>query len=255
MPFMTKNVFISYSSLDKSKVQVLEKKINNTEHLKAFVVEDVRTSMMYVEKKIEHYFAKTDYFIPILTRNSINTQYLNQEIGYAAAKKKKIKPVVGQDVLEDLKGFIHGHHDLPYNFQCFSENPLKEKKTFAACCDILIQDLLEEVIRRNKDVPKDAGLSKVFKGVWQNHFKFPDGREGKEQVSIKENDRYYIGDNFMFRLDKIFISKDRKRIQFRKNGVNDGDDRSVLNDLTRIEPGVYSGTEGENTVTYTRLEY
>src|SRR5690606_3896195 len=95
-------------------------------------------------------------------------------------------------------------------------------------------------------------LSSIFKGKWINEYEFPDGRKGKESVEIKNGNRYYSNDRFVFELDKIYVSPDLKTVQFRKNGIN-GDDRKAFNKLELIAPGKYSGTEESNRVIYTKV--
>ena len=250
---MKKNVFISYCSGDISKVKALVRRIEKTDCLHPIVVEYGRHSMQYLADKVIDGFKMADYIVPILTNNSINTQYINQEIGYAKAKKIPIMPLIEQDVMYKLKGFVTSQNDLPYNFKGFPENPKRERQTFRECCDILLEDLVSKVSKIRLQKNNAIGLSDIFSGTWQNKFEFPDGNSGTEEFSIKENDRYYIGDHFMFKLDKISISQDKKKITFRKNGVNNGDSRTALNILNLKHPGEYFGDEEGNKVTYSKL--
>jgi hypothetical protein len=210
--------------------------------------------MQYLSDKIIDSFKEVDYILPILTSNSINTQYINQEIGYAKAKGIPIIPIVEQDVMTKLKGFITSQNDLPYNYKGFSDNPKRERQTFRASCDILLEDLVFKISKTTNKKLKRIGLSDIFKGQWQNKFEFPDGRGGTETFEIRENDRYYIGDKFMFKLDRISISNDKKKITFRKNGVNDDDSRTAINILTLKRPDVYVGDEEGNKVIYSKLK-
>ncbi len=251
---MKKNIFVSYCSGDMSKVKAFVKRIDRTDCLQPIVVENGRNSMQYLAEKVMEGFKNADYIVPILTRNSINTQYINQEIGYAKAKKIPIMPLVEQDVMDKLKGFVTSQNDLPYNFKGFPDNLKRERQAFRNCCDILLEDLVAKVSKTKLTKNTALSLSDIFNGVWQNKFEFPDGSGGTEQFSIKENDRYYIGDNFMFKLDKVSISQDKKNITFRKNGVNKNDSRTAVNILRLKEPGIYIGDEEGNKVTYSKLE-
>jgi len=250
---MKKNVFISYCSADIPKVKALVKRIERTDYLHPIVVEYGRNSMQYLAEKVIENFKKADYLVPILTRNSINTQYINQEIGYARAKKITIVPLVEQEIMDKLKGFVTSQNDLPYNFKGFPGDQKKERQAFRDCCDILLEDLAIKIKKIKPQKIMGISLSDVFTGVWQNTFEFPDGRNGTEEFTIRENDRYYIGDHFMFKLDRISISPDKKNVTFRKNGVNDGDSRTAVNILHLAHPDVYVGDEEGNRVTYSKL--
>lgn len=248
---LKKKVFISYSFKDLNKVNTLLRKIKATDFLEPIVVEYNRNSMLNLSDKIESYFKKVDLMIPILTSRSIYTQYINQEIGYAQAKKIQIYPLVEQEVMSKLKGFITNQRDLPYNFKAYP-NRAKEGQAFRNSCDILLEDVARKVRETKQREKPNVGLSHIFKGIWINHYALPNGHRDSERVEIRNGNRYYVGHNFMFKLDKIFISKDKKRIRFRKNGVN-GDGRTARNILELERPGVYIGNEEGNKVRYSKL--
>lgn len=62
---------------------------------------DSRELITHIENKITN----CKYFIALVTPNSIHTQWMNQEIGYAYSKKKKIKMIIDKAVLSDVRGF------------------------------------------------------------------------------------------------------------------------------------------------------
>lgn len=228
----------------------LERRLKKNAHLIPIIIADKRDSMITLSDKVVKGILESDIVVPILTKNSITTQWINQEIGFAKAKEKVIKPIVEQQIMDQLRGFINSQIDLPYNFK----NNLdlkKERKAFRKCCDILMEDLLE---KSNDRLEKEGSLtlSDIFTGKWVNNYEFPNGQKGREIVEIQNGDRYYSNDKFVFLLDRIFISDDRKFIKFRKNGVN-GDDRTAYNELLLKRPGVYTGTEEKNIVTYTKM--
>jgi hypothetical protein len=247
---MKKNVFISYCSDDYNKVKTLLRKINDLKYINPIVVENNRTSMEYLSNKIIKHFNRTHFIIPILTSKSIHTQYINQELGFAKAKGIPIWPIVEQEIMHFLKGFVTSQNDLPYNFKSYSESK-KESQSFRNCCDILLEDLINKINKETKK--KTIGLSDIFLGWWRNEYTLADGRSGNETFRIIKNDRYYIDNKFMFKLDNIFISKDKKTIKFRKNGVNEGDTRTAFNEIHLVKKGVYTGDEQGNIVTYSKI--
>lgn len=75
-----------------------------------------------------------------MTKNSIPTQWINQEIGFATALSKRIMPIVESDLIDKLKGFIYKQIDLPYNFQPNSDKE-EENKDFLKQLRKLLADL------------------------------------------------------------------------------------------------------------------
>src|SRR5258706_963473 len=250
---MKKNIFISYSDLDKSKMKSLAKKIERNNALTSIVVAYHRDAMTPLSQKVIDGINASDYVIPILTSKSYKTQWINQEIGYAKAKNKKIIPIVEQEIITQLRGFVNSQMDLSYNFLSTPDNQKRERAEFRKNCDLLLIDIINKLLptKIKRDTPRT--LSNIFKGKWLNEYEFPDGRKGKEIVEIKNDNRYYSNDRLMFELDKIYISQDLRSIQFQKNGINP-DTRKALNKLELISPGRYTGTEEKNKRVYTKLE-
>src|SRR5688572_13654060 len=175
---MEKKIFISYSDNDKSKMRSLEKKLLKTSLLKPIIIADKRQSMLLLSEKVIRGIHEADFVVPILTKKSMFTQWINQEIGYARALAKEIKPIVEQQIMPDLRGFINSQIDIPYNYAS-NADPKRERSAFRRCCDILIEDLVGD----NNKI--DVTLSDVFSGKWVNAYEFPSGRTGKETVEIQ----------------------------------------------------------------------
>src|SRR5687768_16994937 len=113
---MRKKIFISYSDKDKSKMRSLERRLKRNAHLIPIIIADKRESMITLSDKIVNGILESDIIVPILTENSITAQWINQEIGFARAKEKIIKPIVEQQIMGLLRGFVNSQIDLPYNF-------------------------------------------------------------------------------------------------------------------------------------------
>jgi hypothetical protein len=75
-----------------------------------------------------------------LTSNSIATQWINQEIGFATALGIRIMSIVESNLIDKLKGFIHKQIDLPYNYQPNIKRAI-EHKEFIKQVRKLITDL------------------------------------------------------------------------------------------------------------------
>ena len=140
---MKHEIFISYSNLDKEKVNLVVSELEGNTMFTPLVIASNRKALIPLTNKVASGIIKAKIILPILTKNSITTQWINQEIGFATALKKKIMPIIDSDLINDLKGFIHKQIDLPYNFQSHSNNA-QEQKNFVKQFRILLADLEKE---------------------------------------------------------------------------------------------------------------
>lgn len=122
-------LFISYSTLDTDKKEIIKNLINNSEKLEAIVVPEQYSSLDYNAEEIKKSLDSCMVFLPILTSNSINNQWVNQEIGYAFGSNKikieNIFPIVERKIMTDLKGFISSSNDL--NFRYNNDNDFEKE--------------------------------------------------------------------------------------------------------------------------------
>lgn len=130
-----------------------------SDHLTPIVIASRRSAQSPLTKKVIDGILEADILMPILTRNSINSQWVNQEIGYTRSlEQKSIIPIVEEQTMDDLKGFIHKQLDLPYSFRSFEDNPRKESFSFNKTIKQVIQDLtgeaMDDVDQINKTEPK-----------------------------------------------------------------------------------------------------
>lgn len=136
-----KGIFISFDSkADRLRQEQLGRRIKKTQ-FRPVVATKYRKPMEALAKKIKEGIERSDVFIPILTKSSLGNQWVNQEIGYAVAKKKpeEILPIVEESVIRELSGFIHGQLDLPYHYS--ARDKKKVARNFLVACDKLLRDL------------------------------------------------------------------------------------------------------------------
>ncbi len=124
-----KKIFISFSSQkDKNKMNAFFKAIKKDGTFEPIVVEKKKTPGKLFSEKVKEAIKQSDYFIPILTRNSRTSQWVNQEIGFAEAQVKcDILPIVEESIIPKLKGFIHNQID------CFRYKGVRSSKNNEAC--------------------------------------------------------------------------------------------------------------------------
>jgi len=138
-------VFISFlSNPDRKKMDLLKILIENQQqNVIPIVIDYQKTPGMPLTEKVENGINQCDVFIPIITRNSINSQWVNQEIGYAKAKERKCIPIIEKGILKDLKGFIHDKIDCPFLFQGNDKSARSETVEYNKCILKLVNYLPE----------------------------------------------------------------------------------------------------------------
>jgi hypothetical protein len=141
---MKEKIFISYSNYDKTKVDLIERELLNNKYFQPIIIASDREALKPLAKKVSDGIDKSNIILPILTKNSYLTQWINQEIGFAKALDRKIVPIVDKEIIKDLKGFIHKEIDLPYHFTS-TDNKSKENRDFIKCFRVLLADLEKEL--------------------------------------------------------------------------------------------------------------
>jgi len=139
---MAIRIFISYCEPDKNKMRALARVIKKYPGLEAIVIADARHPSELLSLKVKEGIASCTYFIPILTSLSYKTQWLNQETGYATGLHKTIIPIIEEQVIPKLKGFIHAQMDLPYSYPARSGNLRYERALFLKEAQVLVADIL-----------------------------------------------------------------------------------------------------------------
>lgn len=171
--------FISYSHLDKNKMEALRKAIQKANG-KFVPIVVAKTSMpnKSLSQKVQNAILNSSFIIPILTKNSLTNAWVNQEIGFATAYSKNILPIVDKNVIPELKGFIHDQIDLPFHFESDDSNHAKEAKNYRQSYKTLIrylQNTLVEVFKTSikpKKIPQGSNYKTTvtFKGYLENGF-------------------------------------------------------------------------------------
>jgi hypothetical protein len=245
-----KVIFVSYSDLDNNKMRCVERVIIKAGKFSPRIIADNRQALVQLSEKVSKGIIECDYFVPIITRRSISTQWLNQEIGYAVAIKKRIIPIVEGELIDKLKGFIHKQLDLSYSFEA-SEKKEIESTRFLQQAKKMINDLLIE----NAIAPKNMVLGNLFPGKWTSRYTL-NGRTGSDRdIEIRDGNKYYVGNKHWFNIEDLKVDVDSKKVSFKKVGIG-ADRRVASNELVIIELAeVYQGIEEPDTpIVYTRMQ-
>ncbi len=140
---MKKGVFISFCYEDKQLKERLKRKIAKNEILYPIVITERRSPNTLNTEKVKQGLKECDYFLPIITHLSLNNQWVNQEIGFAAALERPFYTLIETGLLNKLKGFINKEIDQPYQFE-ISTNKKTTRKKFRDQYNKLIHDLEKE---------------------------------------------------------------------------------------------------------------
>ena len=119
---MTHKIFLSYATGDESHIKELYDALTKLKKINVYIPEWDHNIDVNYESKVKEGINSCSAVIVLLTYNSTNTIWLNQEIGYATAKNIPIIPIIEQgiNVLGFLEGkdyFIFSRGDFSYNIQ------------------------------------------------------------------------------------------------------------------------------------------
>jgi len=160
-------VFISYFSEDKKKMEVLKGALLDAEfNFEPIVVSERKQNRKALSHKVKEGIKEADFFVPILTRRSISSQWVNQEIGFCeSVNEKKIYPIVEKSIVSKLKGFIHNQMDLSFTFEGYEDSQEKESIKFKNCCLELLSELGQINIKQEKFNSKYFNLAIIKLGL------------------------------------------------------------------------------------------
>jgi hypothetical protein len=168
---MKEILFISYANENVDKVKLITTELIDHPIFEPLVVANKREPNKALVQKVTDGIDSAYRLIPIFSLESIRTQWINQEVGYATGRNVPIVPIVQKEVLNDLKGFIHKQNDCPYTY-IYRPGLFKrvETESFMDCVKILIKDLEDEY-----KVNKKRSTSGIVRGA--NDSLLPPSRE------------------------------------------------------------------------------
>ncbi len=117
---MTNRIFISYATGDDENVVKLYDSLSRLENVEVFVPEYADQGSENTSLKIKQALDGSDVSIILLTFNSTNTMWLNQEIGYSVAKNIPVILVIERGL--DVVGFLKGSDYVIYQRGDFEQN-------------------------------------------------------------------------------------------------------------------------------------
>ncbi len=103
---MTHRIFISYATGDETYIKELYNSLSKLENIEVYIPEGIPKEGENFNLKVREGLDTSKAVIILMTFNSTNTIWLNQEIGYATAKNIPIIPIIEQGI--DIQGFLEG---------------------------------------------------------------------------------------------------------------------------------------------------
>jgi len=117
---MTCRVFISFATGDDDYARQLSDSLSRLEHVEVYVPDWIEVKGKNMDYKVKEGLDSARVAIVIITFNSTNTIWLNQEIGYAFARTIPVILVVEKGIA--LKGFLEGQDFITYQRGDFKQN-------------------------------------------------------------------------------------------------------------------------------------
>lgn len=103
---MAFRIFLSYGSGDEDYVGQLFDSIGVVSNLQPYVAEWIETAGVPLRDKVAQGIDGSSCLIAFYTYNGMNSEWMNQEVGYAYGKKVTVIPIKDESV--ELQGFLQG---------------------------------------------------------------------------------------------------------------------------------------------------
>lgn len=115
-----RQIFICYATGDENNVVKLHDALLHLEGIEVFVQQYIQQDAKNTPNKIKGMLDISDVAVVLLTFNSTNTMWLNQEIGYFVAKNIPIILLAERGI--DIIGFLQGSNYITYQRGNFEQN-------------------------------------------------------------------------------------------------------------------------------------
>lgn len=112
---MAGQVFVSHSSRDGVWVEWVAAQARAL-GVHPYLAEHDSQAGGRLSDKVERAIAASDVVIVLLTRNSIDSRYVHQEIGYAKALHKLIVPLVHPEIAHESRAMLDGIEHIVFDF-------------------------------------------------------------------------------------------------------------------------------------------
>lgn len=163
---MKEIVFISFTNSDREKMNYLFEAFSSSDRFEPHIVErNVAEGAKNLSELVSNGIRRCNIFIPIISENSISTQWVNQEIGFAqACNSVEILPIVETEFKDILKGFVHNKLQLTYRYS------QSRAPSFEDVVEALVNDLhLRKPKRLKNNEPKEERIRRLENRPYFNY--------------------------------------------------------------------------------------
>lgn len=234
---MSVKIFISYTQADLARMETLKRILTENRFFETVIIGEVEYALKPLVEKVTDGIEKSDYIVPIITEDSRSAQWVNQEIGFAYALKKTILPIVQDDIVNSLKGFIHPNIDLPYRFK--KGSPQATRASYRKVCT----QLLNRLLSKHKLEPSYTYPEDIFPGEWKSAFKAHKLVGEEEPIEIREENKYYVKGKHHFDIEDYKLDLKAGTLHFVKVNVKNRQLRLVNQLRVRVIGRFYDGIE------------
>ncbi|MEE9233833.1 MAG: toll/interleukin-1 receptor domain-containing protein [Candidatus Acidoferrales bacterium] len=112
---MAYRIFLSHSGTDKEWVKWIASNANNI-GIHVYLYEHDPQPGTLIADKIKQAIQNSDALVVLLTRNSQFSPYVQQEIGFAEANRKRIIPLVQPGIQNQGLAMLEGREYIPFDF-------------------------------------------------------------------------------------------------------------------------------------------
>lgn len=212
-------IFISHVFSDYNKAKSFAKEIDKHSSLKPILIVDKKELRTLFVSQVKTGIENSDYVIPILTKASLTSQWVNQEIGFAEAKEKVVFPLIDSTILHKLKGFIHKEEE---HF-CFIGNKANDSRAFRKTYLSLIKHILGLEALKPSNYYYQTAITLDNSAITID-FKYPLTKRSKFIFTINQslieqsfviyikivtdqNERFWIGFSNLFQINNKFTTE------------------------------------------------
>jgi len=200
-----RGVFISFCWDNRDLTSRVHDAIKKTRYLYPIVITNPEraNAQLWSPEKVALGIIECSFFIPIISELSLNNQWVNQEIGYAAASGRPIYPIVQQVLVDEkkLKGWVNTERDQPYRFD-LHEDPKAARRLFRNAYNPILEHLDQLASTLTLASLTNQDKLKLKKGILVIH---GNGRSSSAYLKLDDY-AYPIADKKVFNALKGMIS-------------------------------------------------
>lgn len=110
-------IFLSHNMHDREWCEWLKARAEELIDVKVYMAEHDVQPGENLKEKITKAIDASDAVVALITSNSVNATFVNQEIGYAISAKKLVLPLVQPGISQDELAMLQGAEYIAFDFE------------------------------------------------------------------------------------------------------------------------------------------